>query len=270
MGEMRLVVAGAAGRMGRVLIEIIRQTPGAHLAGAIEQPDSIAIGQDAGLLAGCGQMGVAISGDALSAVAAADGILDFTSPQSTVELAALAAQARLVHVIGTTGLGADDLAKIEAAARHAIIVRSGNMSLGVNLLAALVKKAAKTLGPEYDVEIVEMHHRMKVDAPSGTALLLGTAAAEGRGIALEGHAIRARDGHTGMRKIGDIGFATLRGGTVIGDHKVILAGPSERIELTHIAEDRNIFARGAVQAALWGKDKKPGLYSMTDVLGLGD
>ncbi len=270
MGEMRLVVAGAAGRMGRVLIEIIRQTPGAHLSGAIEQPNSIAIGQDAGLLAGCGQMGVAISGDALSAVAAADGILDFTSPQSTVELAALAAQARLVHVIGTTGLSADDLAKIEAAARHAIIVRSGNMSLGVNLLAALVKKAAKTLGPEYDVEIVEMHHRMKVDAPSGTALLLGTAAAEGRGMALEGHAIRARDGHTGMRKIGDIGFATLRGGTVIGDHKVILAGPSERIELTHIAEDRNIFARGAVQAALWGKDKKPGLYSMTDVLRLGD
>jgi 4-hydroxy-tetrahydrodipicolinate reductase len=270
MGDMRLVVAGAAGRMGRVLIEIIRQTPGAHLAGAIEQPDSIAIGQDAGLLAGCGQMGVAISGDALAVVAGADGILDFTSPQSTVEFAALAAQARLVHVIGTTGLSADDLAKIEAAARHAIIVRSGNMSLGVNLLAALVKKAARTLGPEYDVEIVEMHHRMKVDAPSGTALLLGVAAAEGRGTALEGHSIRARDGHTGLRKIGDIGFASLRGGTVIGDHKVILAGPSERIELSHIAEDRNIFARGAVQAALWGKNQKPGLYSMADVLGLGD
>jgi 4-hydroxy-tetrahydrodipicolinate reductase len=270
MGDMRLLVAGAAGRMGRVLIEIIRQTPGAHLAGAIEQPDSIAIGQDAGLLAGCGQMGVAISGDALAAVAGADGILDFTSPQSTVELAALAAQARLVHVIGTTGLSADDLTKIEAAARHAIIVRSGNMSLGVNLLSALVKKAARTLGPDYDVEIVEMHHRMKVDAPSGTALLLGAAAAEGRGTALEGHSIRARDGHTGLRKIGDIGFASLRGGTVIGDHKVILAGPSERIELSHIAEDRNIFARGAVQAALWGKNQKPGLYSMADVLGLSD
>jgi 4-hydroxy-tetrahydrodipicolinate reductase len=270
MGDMRLVVAGAAGRMGRVLIEIIRQTPGAHLAGAIEQPDSIAIGQDAGLLAGCGQMGVAISGDALAAVVGADGILDFTSPQSTVELTALAAQARLVHVIGTTGLSADDLAKIEAAARHAIIVRSGNMSLGVNLLAALVKKAARTLGTDYDVEIVEMHHRMKVDAPSGTALLLGEAAAEGRSTALEGHSIRARDGHTGLRKIGDIGFASLRGGTVIGDHKVILAGPSERIELSHIAEDRNIFARGAVQAALWGKNQKPGLYSMADVLGLSD
>jgi 4-hydroxy-tetrahydrodipicolinate reductase len=270
MGDMRLVVAGAAGRMGRVLIEIIRQTPGAQLAGAIEQPDSIAIGQDAGLLAGCGQMGVAISGDALAVVAAADGILDFTTPQSTVELAALAAQARLVHVIGTTGLSTDDLVKIDAAARHAIIVRSGNMSLGVNLLAALVKKAAQTLGPEYDVEIVEMHHRMKVDAPSGTALLLGAAAAEGRGTALEGHSVRTRDGHTGLRKIGDIGFATLRGGTVIGDHKVILAGPSERIELSHVAEDRNIFARGAVRAALWGKTQKPGLYSMTDVLGLSD
>jgi 4-hydroxy-tetrahydrodipicolinate reductase len=270
MSDMRLVVAGAAGRMGRVLIEIIRQTPGAHLAGAIEQPDSIAIGQDAGLLAGCGQMGVAISGDALAAVVGADGILDFTSPQSTVELAALAAQARIVHVIGTTGLNADHLAKLEAAARHAIIVRSGNMSLGVNLLAALVKKAARTLGPEYDIEVIEMHHRMKVDAPSGTALLLGAAAAEGRGVTLEEHSIRARDGNTGLRGIGDIGFASLRGGTVIGDHKVIFAGPCERVELVHVAEDRSIFARGAVQAALWGKNQKPGLYSMADVLGLAD
>jgi 4-hydroxy-tetrahydrodipicolinate reductase len=270
MSDMWLVVAGAAGRMGRVLIEMIRQTPGAHLAGAIEQSDSIAIGQDAGLLAGCGQMGVAISGDALAVIAGADGILDFTSPQSTVELAALAAQARIVHVIGTTGLNEDHFAKLEAAARHAIIIRSGNMSLGVNLLAALVKKVARTLGPEYDVEIVEMHHRMKVDAPSGTALLLGAAAAEGRGVALEEHSVRARDGHTGLRGIGDIGFASLRGGTVIGDHKVIFAGPCERIELTHVAEDRSIFARGAVQAALWGKTQKPGLYSMADVLGLAD
>ena len=270
MSDMRLVVAGAAGRMGRVLIEIIRQTPGAHLSGAIEQPDSIAIGQDAGLLAGCGQMGVTISGDALATIAGADGILDFTSPQSTVELAALAAQARVVHVIGTTGFGADHLARLEAAARHAILIRSGNMSLGVNLLAALVKKAARTLGPGYDIEIVEMHHRMKVDAPSGTALLLGEAAAEGRGLALEGHSVRARDGHTGLRKIGDIGFASLRGGMVIGDHKVIFAGPGERIELAHVAEDRSIFARGAVQAALWGKNQKPGLYSMADVLGLAD
>lgn len=268
MSDMRLVVAGAAGRMGRVLVEIIRQTPGAHLAGAIEQPGSIAIGQDAGLLAGCGQMGVTISGDALAVLAGADGLLDFTSPQSTVELAALAAQARIVHVIGTTGLQAEHLAKLEAAARHAVIIRSGNMSLGVNLLAALAKQAARTLGPDYDVEIVEIHHRMKVDAPSGTALLLGEAVAEGRQILLDQHAIRARDGHTGIRPIGDIGFASLRGGTVIGDHKIIFAGPGERIEIAHIAEDRSIFARGAVQAVLWGRNQKPGLYTMANVLGL--
>jgi 4-hydroxy-tetrahydrodipicolinate reductase len=268
MSDMRLVVAGAAGRMGRVLVEIIRQTPGAHLSAALEQPGSIAIGQDAGLLAGCGQMGVTISGDSLAAVAGADGILDFTSPQSTVELAAVAAQARIVHVIGTTGLNPSDLAKLEAAARHAVLVRSGNMSLGVNLIAALVEKAAHTLGPEYDIEIVEMHHRMKVDAPSGTAFLLGGAAAKGRGVALEDHSVRVRDGHTGLRRAGDIGFAALRGGTVIGDHKVIFAGPGERIEFAHVAEDRSIFARGAVQAALWGRNQKPGLYSMANVLGL--
>lgn len=265
---MRLVVAGAAGRMGRVLVEIIRQTPGAHLAGALEEPGSIAIGQDAGLLAGCGQMGVEISGDALPAIAGADGLLDFTTPQSTVELAALAAQARIVHVIGTTGLNAADLRRIEAAARHAVIIRSGNMSLGINLIAALVERAARTLGPDFDIEIVEMHHRMKVDAPSGTALLLGEAAAKGRGISLEEHAARARDGHTGPRRAGDIGFASLRGGTVVGNHKVIFAGPGERIEIAHAAEDRSIFARGAVQAALWGRNQKPGLYSMADVLGL--
>jgi 4-hydroxy-tetrahydrodipicolinate reductase len=269
MNEMRLVVAGAAGRMGRVLVEIIRQTPGAHLAGAIEQPDSIAIGQDAGLLAGCGQMGVPISGDALATVAGADGILDFTSPQSTVGLAALAAQARIVHVIGTTGLDADHIARLQAAARHAVVVRSGNMSLGVNLLAALVERVARSLGPEYDIEIVEMHHRMKVDAPSGTALLLGEAAAEGRAIDLAKHSARGRDGVTGPRERGEIGFASLRGGTVVGDHSVIFAGEGERIVLSHHAEDRGLFARGALRAALWARDRKPGLYSMADVLGMG-
>ncbi|MBO0733459.1 MAG: 4-hydroxy-tetrahydrodipicolinate reductase [Methylocapsa sp.] len=268
MSDMRLAVAGAAGRMGRVLVEIIRHTPGAHLAAALEQPGSIAIGQDAGLLAGCGQMGVAISGDALTAIANVDGILDFTSPRSTVDLAALAAQARIVHVIGTTGLSPGDLAKVEAAARHAVIVRSGNMSLGINLIAALIERAAQTLGPEYDIEIVEMHHRMKADAPSGTAFLLGEAAAKGRGIELEGHSVRSRDGHTGLRRAGDIGFAALRGGTVVGEHKAIFAGPSERIEFVHVAEDRSIFARGAVQAAIWGRNQKPGLYSMANVLGL--
>ena len=173
-------------------------------------------------------------------------------------------------MVGTTGLAEADLAKLEAAARHAVIVRSGNMSLGVNLLAALVKRVARTLGEDFDIEMLEMHHRMKVDAPSGTALLLGEAAAEGRGIALC-RAFRAlpRRPH-GRAPPGDIGFATLRGGTVVGDHSVIFAGAGERIALSHHAEDRAIFARGAVQAALWGKGRKPGLYDMTDVLGLDD
>lgn len=270
MSEMRLVVAGAAGRMGRMLVQAIHETPGACLCGALERPGSIALGQDAGLLAGAGKMNVAITDDPLAALVAADGVLDFTSPAATLELAALAAQARIVHVIGTTGLQPADIEKIDAASRHAVIVRSGNMSLGVNLLAGLVRKVAQTLGEDFDIEIVEMHHRMKVDAPSGTALLLGEAAAQGRNIDLASRSDKVRDGHTGARKPGDIGFASLRGGTVVGDHQVIFAGAGERIELAHRAEDRGIFARGAVKAALWGHGRKPGHYAMADVLGLND
>ncbi len=181
----------------------------------------------------------------------------------------LAAQARIVHVIGTTGCTSEDDAKIAAAARHAVVIKSGNMSLGVNLLAVLVKQAARALGADdFDIEILEMHHKHKVDAPSGTALLLGEAAAEGRDIGLGQHSVRVRDGHTGARENGTIGFAALRGGSVVGDHSVILAGQGERITLSHHAEDRTIFARGAVKAALWGRGRKPGLYSMADVLGL--
>lgn len=268
MSEMRLVVVGAAGRMGQMLVRTIAATEGAVLSAALERPGSAAFGRDAGELAGLGPLGVTIADDPLAALLKADGVIDFTTPATTVEIAALAAQARIVHVVGTTGMTDDDLAKLDAAARHAVIVRSGNMSLGVNLLAGLVEKVAKTLGADWDVEILEMHHRMKVDAPSGTALLLGEAAAKGREIALAEHSVRSRDGHTGARKAGDIGFATLRGGTVVGDHTVIFAGAGERIELTHRAEDRGIFARGAVRAALWGRGRKPGLYSMADVLGL--
>ncbi len=270
MSEMRLVVAGAAGRMGRMLVQIIHDTEGAVLAGALEREGSPALGQDAGLLAGVGANGVKISADALAVLAQADGLIDFTSPAATVAYAGLAAQARIVHVIGTTGLAATDIEKIDAAARHAVVVRSGNMSLGVNLLAGLVKKVAQTLGEDYDIEIVEMHHRMKVDAPSGTALLLGEAASKGREIDLSARSVRVRDGHTGARTAGDIGFATLRGGTVVGDHQVIFAGSGERLELAHRAEDRGIFARGAVKAALWGHGRKPGHYNMADVLGLSD
>ena len=268
MADMRLVVVGASGRMGRALIRAVGEAEGAALVGAIEREGSPDLGRDAGDLAGLDKLGVTLTSDPLEAFAHADGVLDFTTPAATVRFAELAAQARIVHVIGTTGCTPTDEARLAAAARHAVLVKSGNMSLGVNLLAQLVREAARALGPEYDVEIVEMHHRMKVDAPSGTALLLGQAAAEGRRIDLSQHSVRSRDGHTGPRGLGDIGFATLRGGTVVGDHTVVLAGPYERIELTHRAEDRSIFARGAVRAALWGMSRKPGLYAMADVLGL--
>jgi 4-hydroxy-tetrahydrodipicolinate reductase len=254
--------------MGRTLLRAVHEVPGFTLAGAVEREGAAEIGADTGVLAGLLPSGVKGTSDALPLVAQADAIVDFTVPASTVALAALAAQARIVHVIGTTGMSAADQTKLEAAARHAAIVKSGNMSLGVNLLAALVKRAAASLGPEFDIEVLEMHHNRKVDAPSGTALLLGDAAAAGRAVSLAEHSVRSRDGHTGARKAGDIGFATLRGGTVVGDHTVIFAGPSERIELSHKAEDRMIFARGALAAAKWGKGKKPGIYSMTDVLGL--
>ena len=268
MSDLRLIVAGAAGRMGRVLIDLITNTEGVTLVGALEGGESKFLGQDAGTLAGGGPLGVAVSSDPLGCVIAADGIIDFSSPRASVELAALAAQARIAHVIGTTGFSNDDLKAISAAARHAAIVRSGNMSLGVNLLAGLVEKAARTLGIDFDIEIAEMHHRMKVDAPSGTALLLGAAAARGRGVDLEENSVRSRDGHTGARVPGSIGFASLRGGTVVGDHMVVFAGQGERLELVHRAEDRGIFARGALHAVVWAQGRKPGLYSMADVLGL--
>ncbi|MER9307474.1 4-hydroxy-tetrahydrodipicolinate reductase [Mesorhizobium sp. M0496] len=268
--DMGLVVVGAAGRMGQTLIRAIHTIPGARVIGAIEREGSPHLGKDAGELAGVGRIDVAIDNDPLPVFARADGVLDFTTPASSVEFAGYAAQARIVHVIGTTGCSAEDNAGIAAAARHATIVKSGNMSLGVNLLAVLVEQAARALDAEdFDIEILEMHHKHKVDAPSGTALLLGEAAAAGRGIALAGNDVRVRDGHTGVRKTGSIGFATLRGGSVVGDHSVLLAGTGERITLSHHAEDRAIFARGAVKAALWARGKKPGLYSMRDVLGLG-
>jgi 4-hydroxy-tetrahydrodipicolinate reductase len=270
MSDMRLVVVGAAGRMGQALIRAVQRTDGVQLVAAIEREGSASLGQDAGLVASAGSNGVMITADPLAAFMKADGVLDFTIPAASVDFASIAAQARLVHVIGTTGFSEADFAKLHAAARHAVVVQSGNMGLGVNVLAMLVKQAAKALGPEYDIEIVEMHHRMKIDAPSGTALLLGEAAAKGRGIDLSQHSDKARDGHHGARREGDIGFASLRGGTVAGEHSVILAGPGERITLSHSAESRDNFANGAVKAALWGRGRKPGYFSMLDVLGLSD
>jgi len=270
MPDMRLVIAGAGGRMGRVLACAILETPGFALAGAVERANTPGFGQDVGTLAGLPPCGIKVTGDPTPLVANADGIVDFTTPAATVAHAALAAEARLVHVAGTTGLSADDEAKIAAAARRTAIVRSGNMSMGVNVLAALVRRVASTLDQDFDIEILEMHHNRKVDAPSGTALMLGRAAAAGRNVDLGARAVRARDGVTGARRAGDIGFAALRGGTVVGEHAVIFAGPAERLELVHKAEDRMIFARGALHAALWARGREPGLYSMADVLGLKD
>ena len=263
-----IVVTGVSGRMGRMLVKTILATDRARLVGAIERAGHDWIGRDLGKVMGRAALGVTVTDDPLSAFAKAQAVIDFTAPAATVDFAALAAQARAVHVIGTTGLEETHLAKIRAAARHAVIVRAGNMSLGVNLLTQLTKKVAAALDADWDIEIVEAHHRMKVDAPSGTALMLGEAAAEGRGIPLADHRDSGRDGITGTRKRGAIGFAAIRGGDVVGEHDVIFAADGERIVLRHLATDRGIFARGALKAALWGQDQKPGEYDMLDVLGI--
>ena len=270
MSDMRLIVAGAGGRMGRTLIQAIAAADGAVVVGAVDAPGSTAIGRDAGELAGLGANGIEVTTDAAALLAAADGLVDFTIPAASMIYAEMAAKAGKVHILGTTGFSGENDKLIAEAAKRAVIVKSGNMSLGVNLLAALTKRVAATLGEDFDIEIFEMHHNKKIDAPSGTALMFGRAAAEGRKIDLSARSARGRDGETGARRKGDIGFASLRGGTVVGDHRVIFAGPAERIELVHKAEDRMIFARGAVHAALWARGQKPGLYSMADVLGLKD
>jgi len=268
MPDMRLIVAGAGGRMGRALIKAIGDTPGLMLAGATEGDGSPFLGQDSGVLAGLPPNRVLVTSDVRSLTVAADAIIDFTVPAATVKLAALAAETKLAHIVGTTGMSAADDAVVAEAAKKTVVMKSGNMSLGVNLLAVLTKQVAAALGEEFDIEIVEMHHNKKIDAPSGTALLFGEAAAAGRKIDLKTQSERARDGHTGARKAGTIGFASLRGGNVAGEHSVIFAGADERIELTHKATDRMIFARGALKAAQWTLGKPPGLYSMLDVLGL--
>ncbi|MDF1856681.1 4-hydroxy-tetrahydrodipicolinate reductase [Pseudooceanicola sp.] len=261
------VVTGASGRMGQMLIETITASDKARLSAAIERPGHDWIGRDLGDCMGGAARGIIVTDDPLEAFASAQAVLDFTSPAATVEFSALAAQARAVHVIGTTGLEAAHLDRIAAAARHAAIIRAGNMSLGVNLLVQLTKKVAAALDEDFDIEVIEAHHRHKVDAPSGTALMLGAAAAEGRGVALDQVSDRGRDGITGPRGRGHIGFSAIRGGDIVGEHDVVFAADGERLILRHIATDRAIFARGAVKAALWGLDQGPGEYDMADVLG---
>lgn len=268
MSELKLVIAGAAGRMGLAILREALKQPAIKIIAGLEAPGHAAQGKDLGSLANLPAIGAKVESDPLPVIAKADAIIDFTRPQVSLTLADLAAQARIVHVIGTTGFDNAGEFRIKAAARHATIIKSGNMSLGVNLLAGLVELAARALGPAFDIEIVELHHRLKVDAPSGTALLLGQAAAQGRDAKLDDLRSQPHHGQTGPRANGTIGFASLRGGSVVGDHTVILAGEGERIELTHRAEDRTIFATGALKAALWGQGKGPGLFDMQDVLGL--
>ncbi|WP_306117271.1 MULTISPECIES: 4-hydroxy-tetrahydrodipicolinate reductase [unclassified Roseitalea] len=270
MSEIRsIAVVGAGGRMGRALIRAVTEDASTRLAGALEREGADVIGADAGEMAGVGSNDIAVTDDPETAFAGADAVLDFTAPAATRAFAERAAAAGLAHIIGTTGLGAEDDAAIARAAERTPIVKSGNMAMGVILLSVLVEQAARALeAAEWDIEVLEMHHRHKVDAPSGTALLLGAAAAAGRKVDLDDHSVRVRDGHTGAREAGTIGFATLRGGSVVGEHSVIMAGPGERVTLSHHAEDRGIFARGAVKAALWAVGRPAGLYSMRDVLGL--
>ncbi|MFV0293471.1 MAG: 4-hydroxy-tetrahydrodipicolinate reductase [Paracoccus sp. (in: a-proteobacteria)] len=268
MEKPGIVVTGASGRMGQMLVHVVTQSDKVRLAGAVERAGSDWIGQDLGVAMGGMPNGIIVTDDAVSAIAGAQAVIDFTTPAATVAFAELTAQARAVHVIGTTGLSADDLAAISRAARHAPIIRAGNMSLGVNLLTGLTRKVAAVLGTDWDIEIVEAHHRYKVDAPSGTALMLGEAAAEGRRTSFAELRTPAREGMTGARREGSIGFAAIRGGDVVGEHDVIFATEGERIVLRHLATDRAIFARGALTAAIWGQNKGPGEYDMMNVLGL--
>jgi 4-hydroxy-tetrahydrodipicolinate reductase len=265
-----ITITGASGRMGQMLITQINASAHLTLVGAVERPDHAWIGQDVGTAMGGGAIGVIVTDDAQAAIAAADAVIDFTAPAATLSFAAFAAQSGCVHVIGTTGMSDDEIAALAPAAEKTVIIRAGNMSLGVNLLTQLTKRVAAALDADYDIEIIEAHHNKKVDAPSGTALMLGEAAAEGRGVALADVSDRGRDGITGARKRGDIGFTAIRGGDIVGEHDVMFAAAGERIILRHIASDRSVFARGALKAALWGLGRGPGHYDMLDVLGLND
>lgn len=268
MGTVKIGIMGVAGFMGRMIAKQVHLAAGAELAGGTVLKGSAEEGIEIARLAGFDGASPKTTSDAAEVFAASDVVIDFTIPEVTVAHAALAASAGTAFVVGTTGLNKDQEAELAEAAKKIPLVYAPNMSLGVNLLFDLVKKVAAALDESFDIEIVEMHHKRKIDAPSGTALGLGKAAAAGRGVTLDEKGVLSREGVTGPREAGQIGFATLRGGDVVGEHTVIFAGPSERIELTHKATSREIFASGAVKAAIWASGRKPGLYAMSDVLGL--
>ncbi len=266
---MRIGITGCAGRMGRMLIEAVLTTEGAAPAGGLESRGHPSLGRDIGELIGRPACGCTVTDDGAVLFTAADVVIDFSVREALPDYVDLARRHRKALVVGTTGLSAEHHALLAAAGAVVPVVQAPNMSVGVNLLLGLTRRVAGLLGPDYDIEILEMHHRHKVDAPSGTALALGEAAAAGRAVHLAGVARRSRDGQVGARPAGEIGFATLRGGDVVGEHTVFFAGDGERIELTHKASSRAVFARGAVRAALWTAGRPPGVYSMADVLGLG-
>lgn len=268
MAKTSILVAGAGGRMGKAVVAEVLKTPGATLAGGFERSGGADVGKDMGALAGLDAIGLAVEEGPDKGLNRAAALVDFTAPAASIANARAAAARGVAHVIGTTGFSSEDEEAIAEAAKTVPIVKSGNMSLGVNLLTALVECAAAALGEEYDIEIFEAHHRWKVDAPSGTALMLGRAAAAGRNVSLEDRGAGLDAGRGGERRPGDIGFSVFRGGGVVGDHRVSFAGADEIITLSHAAIDRALFAKGAVAAALWAIGKPPGLYSMRDVLGL--
>ena len=263
-----ITITGASGRMGQMLLKTVLDSDRARLVGAVERSGHAWVGRDVGEAMGGQANGIIVTDAPLEAFAISQAVIDFTTPAATLEFAALTAQARAVHIIGTTGMSAAEIEQLEPASRHAVIVRAGNMSLGINLLTKLTEKVAAALDADFDIEIIETHHHHKVDAPSGTALMLGEAAAAGRKVNLNNVRESGRDGITGARKRGDIGFVAIRGGDIVGEHDVLFASAGERIILRHMATDRSIFARGALKAALWGQTQKPGHYDMMDVLGL--
>jgi len=269
MADMRVIVVGASGRMGRMLVAAVAASKGAVLTGATERAGSPFIGRDAGELAGVETLAVDIVGD-LQACGDADVIIDFSAPAATLNHAAYAASKGMGMVIGTTGFEAAQLEELREILAASPVVMAANYSVGVNLALSLIERAAEVLGDDYDAEIFEAHHKHKVDAPSGTALAMGRALAAGRCVSLDESAVYSREGITGARKPGSIGFSVVRGGNIVGEHQAMFIADEERVEINHVASDRMVFAKGAVRAASWLMRKDAGWYDMQDVLNLRD
>ncbi|BCX66079.1 4-hydroxy-tetrahydrodipicolinate reductase [Pseudomonas izuensis] len=264
----RIAVMGAAGRMGKTLIEAVHQAPGAGLTAAVDRPDSTLVGADAGELAALGRIGVPLSGDLDRVVDEFDVLIDFTHPTVTLKNLAFCRKHGKAMIIGTTGFSVEEKQLLAEAGKDIPIVFAANFSVGVNLCLKLLDTAARVLGDDVDIEITEAHHRHKVDAPSGTAVRMGEVIADALGRDLKKVAVYGREGQTGARERETIGFATVRAGDIVGDHTVLFAADGERVEITHKASSRMTFAKGAVRAALWLDGREPGLYDMQDVLDL--